>query len=870
MSLFRLGWRQLLRHPWQSILMILGITLGVAVVVAVDLANASASRAFDLSTDAVVGKATHEISGGPGGIEQAIYTRLRTSGINRAIAPVISQYVTSPELGGQSLQLLGLDPLVDAPFRNYLGGQESSKSLERGSSSRIASNTLTNFLTQPGAIFISQGLAKRYKIEIGQSLSLVSSGRTQPVTIGGYIVPLDRLSAQALDGMILADIATAQELTGRTGFLDRIDLILPENPKQACSLTIDQPGGCLAAIQALLPPNLHIESVQNRTGTIKEMTSAFRVNLTALSLLAMVVGMFLIYNTMTFSVIQRRKLFGTLRCIGVTRQEVFFLVCFEALMVGTLGSLLGVMLGIALGQGAVRLVTQTINDLFFVISVRGVQIPPDSLVKGFVLGTGTTLLSAVPPAWEAAAVTPRAALTRSSLESKAQKAVRVAGIFGLGFILTGGFILVLSEESLVGSFAATFGLILGFAMLVPITMQWLMQRAINPFGRLWGTLGRMAPRDVVNSLSRTAIAVMALMVAISVTIGVSLMVSSFRNTVATWLEQTLQGDIYISAPSLTANRPSTTITPATIEKIRRWPGIARLDVLRSVSVDSPIGSIQIAATDYQDVAHERLFLSTDVAKGEVWKKMQQGAVLVSEPFANHHNIPRKGGEISVYTKNGLRKFPVVGIYYDYASTQGTVIMALPVYQDSWGDKEISALSLRLDPGIDIDETVHQLQDQGPEDQDLVIRSNRTLRSEVMVIFDRTFAITQSLQLLATLVAFIGVLSALLSLELERQHEIGILRSLGLTVRQLWKLILFETGLIGLVTGILAMPCGYMLALILIFIINRRSFGWTLQLELSWLPFGFALVLAVSAALLAGIYPTFRMGKIVISQSLRSE
>ena len=250
--------------------------------------------------------------------------------------------------------------------------------------------------------------------------------------------------------------------------------------------------------------------------------------------------------------------------------------------------------------------------------------------------------------------------------------------------------------------------------------------------------------------------------------------------------------------------------------------------------------------------------------------MLNGSVLVSEPLANRLDLPHQGALIQLYTEKGLEEFPVAGIFYDYSSTQGTVIMALPVYRQNWDDPVISAVALLVDPGVNPDQLVKQLQDNLTGKQSLLIRSNSALRKEVLAVFDRTFAITGALRLLATFVAFIGVLSALLSLELERQRELGILRSIGLTIRQLWRLILLETGLMGAVAGILAMPTGYALSLILVYIINRRSFGWTLQMQIQWEPFISALVLSVSAALLAGIYPAYRMGKMVTSEALRSE
>ena len=240
------------------------------------------------------------------------------------------------------------------------------------------------------------------------------------------------------------------------------------------------------------------------------------------------------------------------------------------------------------------------------------------------------------------------------------------------------------------------------------------------------------------------------------------------------------------------------------------------------------------------------------------------------PLANRLGLPASGGEIGLYTAGGLRRFPVVGVYYDYASTQGTVLMALPLYQALWADDAITAVALRLGPGADIDRTVGELQDALAGRQRLVVRANRALRQEVLEVFDRTFAITGALQLLATIVAFIGVLSALLSLELERQRELGILRAVGLTVRQLWSLVMLETGLMGTAAGLLSMPTGYALALILVYIINRRSFGWTLQMQVQAAPFVQALLVSLAAALIAGVYPAWRMGRMVASEALRSE
>jgi len=843
-TLWALGRRYLMRHLWQSVLMILGITLGVAVVVAVDLANVSASRAFDLSIDAVAGRATHQIVGGPQGLDETIYTDLRRAGVVSTAAPVVTTYATSPQLGNQAMQLLGVDPFAEPPFRSYLWSGERASLAE-----------LTAFLTEPGAVLIAAEVAERHQLAPGSSIELDVEGRRREVTVVGLLEPGDDLSRRALSGIILTDIATAQELTDHLGRLDRIDLILsaPESFEESLPP---------------LPEGVRLQPVETRTAATRQMTAAFRLNLTALSLLALIVGMFLIYNTMTFSVVQRRPLFGVLRCLGVTRREVFVLVLGEALIVGAVGAALGLALGVLMGQSAVRMVTRTINDLYFVLTVRDVEIPLISLVKGAALGIVATMAAAAPPASEAATVSPRSALSRSGLEAKVQRVAIGAAVGGLLVVLTGIGALALPTRSLIVSFGGTFLVVLGFALLTPSVTKALMEVIKPILQRVLGTLGRMAPRDVSNSLSRTAIAVAALMVAMSVTIGISLMIGSFRQTVIVWLNDALQGDVVVSGPSVSGLQDVTPIDPEAEIIVKRHPGVARVDLLRSATVGSPEGPIDIEAGNSPDYGYGLRYLESDGSPEMTWDAVrEEGAVIVSEPLANRLGISRSDA-LTLYTEEGPRTFPIAGIYYDYASTRGTVIMSLATYRQAWRDDAVTALVVKLEPDADPDRVAKDLETELAPVQRLLARPNRAIRQAALAIFDRTFAITGALQLLATVVAFIGVLSALLALQLEKQREFGVLRAVGLTVRELRGLILLETGLMGVVAGLLSMPAGLALAMILIYVINKRSFGWTLQMSLDLVPFLRAVIVSLLAALLAGIYPALRMGRITPADALR--
>jgi putative ABC transport system permease protein len=857
--LLKTSLRHLLKHPWQVGLAILGVALGVAVVVSIDLANGSARRAFALSTETVVGRATHQVVGGPNGLDEAIYRMLRVELGVRTSAPLVEGYAAAPDRPGLTLHILGVDPLAEAPFRPYVA-VGSANPLDHA-----------EFFTVPGAALIPADTARAYGLTLGDGLRLRIGARVGQARIVGLLEPADDTSRRALDGLLIADIATAQEWLGSLGRLSQIDLILPEGDA----------GQALAErITAALPPGAQLVRPERRTEAIQQMTAAFELNLTALSLLALIVGMFLIYNTITFSVVQRRALLGTLRCLGVTRGQIFALVLAEALVVGLIGALLGLALGLALGHGLVALVTRTINDLYFTVSVREVATGAGPLLKGFLLGLLATLAAAAAPAFEATHTPPRTVLRRSSYEERARRAAPLAAAGGALLLALGGALLAIPSRNLVLSFVSLSALTLGAAALTPMATLLLMRAAHPTLGALFGLLGRMAARDVTASLSRTAVAIAALMIAISVTIGVGLMVGSFRHTVTHWLDASLRSDVYISAPSLASNRPSSPLPPALIEQFSAAPGVARARRYRSVTVDSPAGPTIVVALDVAEPDRH----SFQLAEGDLaaaWAGFARGEALISEPLAYRRGL-RAGDSLTLLTDRGERALRIAGVFYDYGSDRGVAMIDLAAYQALWDDRAISSLGLIAVPGQDVDALVQRLRgmagggtggEAGAPTEGtplLNIRSNRALRESSLEIFDRTFAITTVLQVLATIVAFVGILSALMALQLERARELGMLRANGLTPRQLWGLVISQTGLMGLTAGLLAIPVGVMLATVLVYVINKRSFGWTLLFRLDGGLFAQALLMAVAAALLAGLYPAWRMSRTSPALALREE
>jgi putative ABC transport system permease protein len=401
-------------------------------------------------------------------------------------------------------------------------------------------------------------------------------------------------------------------------------------------------------------------------------------------------------------------------------------------------------------------------------------------------------------------------------------------------------------------------------------------------GQRLGLISRMAPRTIIRSLSRTGVAVAALMVAVSVIIGVGIMIGSFRTTVEAWLGDVLQADIFISPPALSSNQISAVLDPAIVSRLENFPGVVQTATNRSVDGVAylagapPAGGavvadgtpIRIAALSADLAGAERNYRAAIGDWQATWAAVEAGGILINEPMANRFDLG-VGDEVALQTDRGVHTFVIVGVSVDF-DVRAVVFFHDPVYRQYWEDTGLSAVALFVAPGVDVEAKVNEIRAAFAGEQELLVRSNRGTRQSALEVFDRTFAITVALQLLATLVAFIGIFSTLMSLQLERSREIGVLRATGMTRQQLWRLSLLETGLIGSSAGLIAMPMGLALAIILIYIINLRSFGWSLQMLLTPGDFGQAFLVALGAALLAGLYPAWRMGQMQPAEAVRSE
>lgn len=849
--ILRLGLRYISRRLFQSVLFILGVALGVAVVIAIDIANGSASRAFALSTESVTGRATHQIVGGPGGLSSDVYTTIRLDLGIRLSAPVVTEFVRATD-NDQSLRLLGVDPFAEPPFRQYLDATSATDAND-------AFDALNRLIAEPKTIVISDSLASRLNVNLNDTIELSTGNIISDAKVVGIIQPDNNTSRQALDDLVITDIASAQEIVGLEGRISRIDLILDEDYDTA-------------QILAVLPEGISLIDV-NSGSALDQMIAAFEINLQALSLLALVVGLFLIYNTVTFSVVQRRKVIGIMRSIGATKAQIFAFILGEAFILGLIGTVLGMGMGIIFGRGAVVLVSQTISDLYFTVNVQSINIDPFTLIKGAGIGLLASVGAAILPSYDATRTAPAGVMKRSSEEEQTRKLVPYITMIAILMNVIGIILLQLPTDNLYISFGALFFIIVGSALFTPIMLMIGMRVFLPVTGGLFGVLGRMAPRAVTRSLSRTSVAVAALTIAVSVIVGVSAMISSFRTTVSDWLGNTLGAEVFISPPLLTSNNSSVDVPAEIIEISMSTDGVASFSSARQVSAPSPdypeMLPVNIVATNFDIAGEDRRFKWITIPPETYQTELNRGNVMVSEPFAFRRGITEENNTITLMTDNGAETFEIFGVYYDYSTDQGTVHMSRTTYDQYFDDPYITSLGLLIDPDANKDEVVEELQSQ-LADYDLIVQDNESLRQGALEVFDRTFAITIALRLLATIVAFIGILSALMSLQLEHTREYGMMRANGMTGRQLTIFTLIQTGLMGLVAGILALPIGMALSLVLIYVINVRSFGWTMQFTLLPNEFAEAFLVAIVAALLAGIYPALKLSRLQPAEALRSE
>jgi putative ABC transport system permease protein len=818
---YRLIVRPLFREPLRTALTVLAVALGVAVVLAIDLAGNAAAGSFSSSVETLMGDSDLEVTS-TGGVADAVVGTLATLPYSIRVRPRIQDFATVVATG-QTVPLIGIDLIGEAADR------------------AIVSAPSDEALKNPGdleGVWIGSSL----NAKPGTTIRLLMNDHARDYPVRGVFDD----SAEG-GGIVVMDIAAAQRELGRVARVDSVLLKVPDHPPVA---------EWQNRLQLALPAGVVTRPVGSRTAENQRMLAAFRWNLRVLSYVALLVGAFLIYNTISVSVVRRRAEIGIVRALGASRGAILAAFLGEAACFGLVGALLGCALGRVMATGALKLLSATVQALYVSSRPGAIELTLSSLVIALLIGIGMSVLAAWSPAREAASVSPTEAMARGQREYKArmQKGRDLLTALLLG---VAGIVCTLPHavagKPLFGYLSAIL-LIAASALAIPAIADGLLQFFSGALQKIVGVEGLLASRSLTGSLRRTSVLVGALSTAIAMMTSVGIMVGSFRQTVASWMDNQLQADLYLRPAGNPASDQHPTIPNGVADELARQPGVAALDRFRAYDISYEGLPATLGAADFHAVQPFRksAFLSGRSAS-VVYDDLQgNDAVVISEPFANKHHL-RRGDSVTLPMGDKRVRFRIVDVSFDYASEAGYIVMDRATLLRYLPDPDPSNLAIYLAPGANL-ETVRAEVARVIAGHAILVFSNRSLRTEAIRIFDRTFVITYALEAISIVVAVMGIAGALLALVVDRRREFGLLRFLGAATAQIRKLILVEAGLIGVLANLVGFVLGLALSFILIYVINKQSFGWTIQFHWPAAILVTSLAGVFLATILAGLYP----------------
>jgi putative ABC transport system permease protein len=830
--LYRLILRPLFRQPGRALVILFAVALGDAAVVAIDLAGDAAAGSFHSSMEALAGKDDFEVTAA-GGLPEAIVAQLARLPYALRVSPRIEDHAmvaatagAAPQTAPQTVPLIGVDVVAEA---NNAGTIIKDATAGQG----------IGHINDPDAVWVTRGLRKA----IGDSIQLLINDHAREYVVRGLIPD----SAQMGTDAILMDIGAAQMATGKSGRVDRILIKAPGSG----NFEMWQ-----SKLQQALPAGVLLNAQGAETAANRRMLAAFRWNLRMLSGIALLVGAFLIYNAVSVSVVRRRSDIGTVRALGASRGAVLGAFLLEAALFGTAGSLAALPLGRVLAAGAVGMLSTTVNALYVSSRPGAMTISAGSVVLALVAGIGVALASAFAPAREASMVPPTEAMARGRREFEVRVERKRDAVIALILAILGAVAAQappIGGKPLMGYLAALL-FVASTALLAPLVVY--RATSAGPIGlrRLLGVEALLASRSLGGSLRRTSVLVAALATAIAMMTSVGIMVGSFRQTVLTWLDSELPADLYLAPAGAMGGDLHPTIAPETADRIATIPGVESVSRLRAYEIQYQGLPASLAGASHgPNAPRQNLTFLSRRPSADILRELAAGNnAVVSEPFAYKHHV-KAGDTITLPLGEQQVTFRVVDIFYDYGHEAGFIVVDWGTLLRYLPDSAPTNLAVYLAPGADLERTRAAIQ-RGTANKSLMMLSNGEIRRQAIRVFDQTFAITYAVEAISILVAIGGVSGALISIVMDRRREFGVLRYLGGTSAQIRKLILCEAGLIGILANILGLALGYVLSLVLVYVINKQSFGWTIQFHWPVAVLVGSLSVVYVATVLAGLFP----------------
>jgi putative ABC transport system permease protein len=851
--------RSLRLHVGRTLLSTLGIVLGVASILAIGITNQAALKSVTQLFQDTSGRANLSVISAESnsqGLPQSLLARLITyPGVQVAVPSLQGQAVlanqsTSTSLGlnffGASVQgglnLIGIDPNIDKSLRQY--------QLVEG-----------HFLSgQADELLLVADFAADKKIHLGDRLELLTINGPWHLKVVGLIAKQG--AGQINNGGVgFISLPTAQKFFDRPGKVDRIDIIAQPNlvnPKALEELKQGLSGRLSSHYLVIYPAS--------QGARMTQMLSSYQIGLNFMSVMALFIGIFLIYNTFSMRVVERAREFGMFRTIGMTRPQVTWLVLGEAILLGLAGSALGICLGLLMSMGLARLMSMLIGQP---LAIR--QIPLSALLSSVVVGLLATMIASLLPAWQAGRISPLEAL-RVKGNPREGWIMRYGWWLGLPLFIISTLLLVVNPFSYdvqyrLGSLAV-FGLFLGGALTLPGTIGF-WNRFLRPlFRRLYGSSGWIGSSNVERARMRTALTVAALMIGVALMIIVEGMTASFKADLVEWINAYIGGDLYVGS--------SLPLRAAFWKQLAALPGVAAATPIRYVDIQArpssgdPI-SLTFMAIDpvpYSQVTH---FVFSDAQADEngILQQLVQGnAILVSSVLAERYQL-KTGDTLKLRTVSGWQDFAIIGVVVDFYNQGLTVTGAWDDMRRYFKVNDASTILVKVAPGTPVSQVQTAIQDQYGKRHQLTLIANQTIKQQVNTLLGQAFSMFNMLAVIAILVASLSVINTLSMNVMERTKEIGMLRSVGMTRTQVALMILAEAGLIGVVGGLFGMLFGYLLTRILLSAMMTMS-GYRLPFILPLTSIVASLILSLVISQLAALIPGMRAARVRVLEAIHYE
>jgi putative ABC transport system permease protein len=849
--------RQLRERPARTILTVLGVACGIALYVAITIINESTLQFFKDSVNAVAGKATLIVSAGETGFDEGVAEKLeKVPGVTHAV-PVLETRAWLLSTN-ETLMVLGVDLLQEKAVRSY-----------KTTGKKIIGDALS-FITQPDSLILTETFARTHGLKEGDTLELSSARGKSKFTVRGMLSPTGLATAYG-GAMAIMDIDGARIMFGKEGKLDRVDIVTAE-------------GADLAQVEArvreIVGPGLNVERPELQSEQMERMTRSFQVILSFFATLALIVGIFLVANSVAMSVAERRKETGTLRALGTTRRGVLTIFVSEALAMGTAGALIGAFLGRGLASVMVGAVTKAMTSQYQQkIDVSDLNFGPRHVLTAVAIGAISAVMAALWPSIKAALIQPVHAMKAHEMEEDEPASGGSYAMIGW----TGVALLLFATAALFASrraggrsleMAMQLSAVLGSALVGPAVVGGLV-RLLRPMvrARSW-TVVRLAQDNLLRNPRRTGSNVMTLMVGLMLVIMIASVNTSFKVTLISWYSRILNADLVVSTNGRLASHQSQPLHEELRPRILGTEGVAGTFGIRQVKVKYGDKSLVLKAFDDPSkiLGGYPIFevegADATVAGRELYDA-KDPVIMVSQGFVNNHG-KKTGDTIELLTPAGLRPFRIVATVVDFAAPGGVLYMSRPRYRELFRDDLVSAYAVKVKEGADPVEVRTRLDRAVSREYKLTILSNADLRAQITRIVDDSFGYAATIEAAALLVALFGLLNTLLISVMERTRELGMLRAVGMSRGQLARMIVLESASQGGLGAAVAIAIGTFVASIWVSESLGRTLGWEVNFHFPWAAaWGtFAMGLAVSA--FAAWYPAHRAARLDIVEALDYE